>query len=310
MIDIKNLVKEYNGVRAVDNLCLNIDKGEIYGLLGPNGAGKSTTILMLTGLIQPTSGECLIDGTEVSKNPIEVKKKIGYMPEDVGFYSNLDAYENLHFFGRLYSIPEKELKDKIEGLLKQVGLNGVKKPVGGYSKGMRQRLGIAKAQLNDPSVIILDEPTANLDPKGVADYRKIIRNVAKEERTVLVSSHILSEISKVSTKIGILQKGRLVREGTWEELSSGQESLKLSEIRINIETTTPMPEISHSEIISAEYKYDHRFASIVAKSDIRSDIAGILTKNSIVLKNLALDSTTLEDAVLSYYNENSGGTQA
>ena len=302
MIEIKNLVKEYNGVRAVDELSINISGGEIYGLLGPNGAGKSTTILMLTGLILPTSGECRIDGVEVSKNPIAVKKKIGYMPEDVGFYANLTAFENLSFFGNLYGLPQKELEDRCDELLKQVGLYGVSKTVGGYSKGMRQRLGIAKAQLNDPTVVILDEPTANLDPQGVSDYRRIIKNIAKQDKTVLVSSHILSEISKVSTKIGILQKGRLVREGSWEDFSSGIEMMNLSEIRINVETKDPMPEISHPKIISAEYKNDNKTALITAKSDIREDISGFLYDKKIILKNLSLDSTTLEDAILTYYN--------
>jgi ABC-2 type transport system ATP-binding protein len=305
MIEIKNLVKEYNGVRAVDDLCLNIGGGEIYGLLGPNGAGKSTTILMLTGLILPTSGECRIDGVEVSKNPIEVKKKIGYMPEDVGFYTNLTGFENLAFFARLYGIPEKEIEGKCDELLKQVGLYGVSKQVGGYSKGMRQRLGIAKAQLNDPSVIILDEPTANLDPQGVADYRRIIREIAKHDKTVLVSSHILSEVSKVSTKIGILQKGRLVTEGTWEELSSGIAKMDLSEIRINIETKESMPNISHPEIISADYKNNNKNAAIIAKSDIRDEISRILYDKGIILKNLSLDATTLEDAILTYYKKGS-----
>ena len=302
MIEIKNLVKEYNGVRAVDELSINISGGEIYGLLGPNGAGKSTTILMLTGLILPTSGECRIDGVEVSKNPIAVKKKIGYMPEDVGFYANLTAFENLSFFGNLYGLPQKELEDRCDELLKQVGLYGVSKPVGGYSKGMRQRLGIAKAQLNDPTVVILDEPTANLDPQGVSDYRRIIKNIAKQDKTVLVSSHILSEISKVSTKIGILQKVRLVREGSWEDFSSGIEMMNLSEIRINVETKDPMPEISHPKIISAEYKNENKTALITAKSDIREDISGFLYDKKIILKNLSLDSTTLEDAILTYYN--------
>ncbi|WFN38025.1 ABC transporter ATP-binding protein [Methanomicrobium antiquum] len=302
MIEIKNLVKEYNGVRAVDELSINISGGEIYGLLGPNGAGKSTTILMLTGLILPTSGECRIDGVEVSKNPIAVKKKIGYMPEDVGFYANLTAFENLSFFGNLYGLPQKELEDRCDELLKQVGLYGVSKTVGGYSKGMRQRLGIAKAQLNDPTVVILDEPTANLDPQGVSDYRRIIKNIAKQDKTVLVSSHILSEISKVSTKIGILQKGRLVREGSWEDFSSGIEMMNLSEIRINVETKDPMPEISHPKIISAEYKNENKTALITAKSDIREDISGFLYDKKIILKNLSLDSTTLEDAILTYYN--------
>ncbi|WOF17010.1 ABC transporter ATP-binding protein [Methanoplanus sp. FWC-SCC4] len=303
MIEFRHLVKEYNGVRAVDDLCLTIGDGEIYGLLGPNGAGKSTTILMLIGLIQPTSGECLVNGVEVSKNPIEVKKQIGYMPEDVGFYTNLDAWQNLEYSASFYGLSGEEADERIEYLLGLVGLKGVTKKVGGYSKGMRQRLGVAKALINNPSVVVLDEPTANLDPQGVSDYRSILRDVAKEGKTILVSSHILAEVSKVSTKIGILQRGRLIREGTWEELANAIGDLNLPEIRINIETRSKMPEFSHPDIVSADYRKDGTVAHIVAKSDIRDQLADVLYKNNIAPRQIGLDSITLEDAILSYYNE-------
>jgi len=134
---------------------------------------------MLCGLIQPDSGECLINGVEVSRNPVEVKKNIGYMPEDVGFYQNMSAGQNLDFFARLYGIPAYKRQGRIESLLELVGLGGVDKRVGGFSKGMRQRPGIAKTLINDPDVILLDEPTANLDPQGVADYRKVIRQISE-----------------------------------------------------------------------------------------------------------------------------------
>jgi ABC-2 type transport system ATP-binding protein len=289
-------------MNAVDNLSLVIQSGEIYGLLGPNGAGKSTTILMLCGLIQPTSGECLIDGVEVSKHPIEVKKRIGYMPEDVGFYANLTAGQNLDFFGRLYGIPAETRKERIESLLTVVGLAGVGKKVGGFSKGMRQRLGIAKTLINDPDVIILDEPTANLDPQGVADYRRIIRQISESGKTVLVSSHILSEVSKVCTTIGIMHKGRLVHEGKWENFADSINSLNLPEMRINVETTSPMPALTTSGIISAAYSPDMRRAKIVASSDIRADISEELFSSNIVPKEIALDPTTIEDAILFFYN--------
>jgi ABC-2 type transport system ATP-binding protein len=289
-------------MNAVDNLSLVIQSGEIYGLLGPNGAGKSTTILMLCGLIQPTSGECLIDGVEVSKHPIEVKKRIGYMPEDVGFYANLTAEQNLDFFGRLYGIPAETRKERIESLLTLVGLAGVEKKVGGFSKGMRQRLGIAKTLINDPDIIILDEPTANLDPQGVADYRKIIREISESGKTVLVSSHILSEVSKVCTRIGIMNQGRIIHEGQWVNFTDSIHRLNLPEMRINVETVAPMPQFTTAGIISAEYSPDMKRAKIVASSDIRADISGELLSRNIVPREIALDPTTVEDAILFFYN--------
>lgn len=303
MIEFKSLVKTYGEINAVDNLSMKIERGEVFGLLGPNGAGKSTAILMLCGLIQPTSGECYIDGIEVSRNPIEVKRKIGYMPEDVGFYPNLSAEQNLEFFSKLYGIPENERKKRIAELLELVGLSGVGKKVGGFSKGMRQRLGLAKALINDPDVVILDEPTANLDPQGVSDYRKIIKNISGSEKTVLVSSHILSEVSKVCSRVGIMQRGRIVKQGSWDELARNLDLLGLPEIIINVETESGMPDLVHDRIIGADYSADKTKVKIIASADIRTDIGRILFENRIIPREIALDSVTMEDAVLSYYNE-------
>lgn len=289
-------------MNAVDDLSMTIGRGEIFGLLGPNGAGKSTAILMLCGLIQPSAGECLIDGIEVSKNPIDVKMKIGYMPEDVGFYSNLTATQNLDFFGKLYDIPADKRAERIDELLELVGLSGVEKKVGGYSKGMRQRLGVAKALVNDPEVVILDEPTANLDPQGVSDYRKIIREISGSDKTVLVSSHILSEVSKVCSRVGIMQKGRLVRDGSWDELARNLDLLNLPEIIINVESVSSLPEFTHGDIIRVDYSGDMTKARITASKDIRSDIGRQMVDGGIVPKEISLDPVTMEDAILSYYN--------
>ncbi len=299
MITFEHLSKEYNGVYAVNDLNLAIPGGEIFGLLGPNGAGKSTAILMLTGLIEPTAGRCLIDGVEVAKNPIEVKHRIGYMPEDVGFYTNLSASENLDFFARLYGLDTSTRKSRIDELLSLMNLDGVEKLVGGYSKGMRQRLGIAKALLNDPAVIILDEPTANLDPQGVADYRRIIKQMAADGKTVLVSSHVLSEISLVCTSIGVLSQGKLVAEGTWKDLTR---VLQGEQVKILVETRDSMPEFSHPDLISAEYSHENHEAVITAHSDIRDDIADTLRETDVMIRELTLDRSTLEQAILLYYN--------
>ncbi|MDD1694723.1 MAG: ABC transporter ATP-binding protein, partial [Methanoregula sp.] len=251
MIQLEHLSKEYNGVRAVDDLTMDIPDGEIFGLLGPNGAGKSTTILMLVGLIGPTSGRCLINGLDTARDPITVKQQIGYMPEDVGFYATLSALENLSYFGKLYGMDSRACRERSADLLHLVGLDGVTKDVGGYSKGMRQRLGLAKALLNDPKVIILDEPTANLDPQGVADYRRIITRVAREGKTVIVSSHILEEVSRVSTMVAILSAGRFVAQGSWKDLARDLSQKAGAEVTIYVETRDPMPEFSHPELLFA-----------------------------------------------------------
>ncbi|MBP2146704.1 ABC-2 type transport system ATP-binding protein [Methanofollis sp. W23] len=298
MIRCEHLCKVYHGVPAVDDLCLEVPEGEVFGLLGPNGAGKSTTILMLTGLIEPTSGACYIDDLEVATHPIEVKKKIGYMPEDVGFYPTLTAEENLEYSAKLYGMG-KERKERIQELLTLVGLEGVTKEVGGFSKGMRQRLGIAKALINHPRAIILDEPTANLDPQGVADYRRIIRQVADQGTTVLVSSHILSEVSKVCTSAGILAHGKLVAHGTWDELArvGGDE-----QVVIHIETRTPMPDLQSPALVAAEFAENRHRARIVATVDIRDELADTLAKAGVAIRSLEAEHPDIEDVFLSYYH--------
>ena len=301
MIQLENLSKEYNGVRAVNDLTAEIPDGEIFGLLGPNGAGKSTTILMLVGLIEPSAGRCLVNGLDVARDPITVKQQIGYMPEDVGFYPTLSAEENLTYFGRLYGMDIRTCTRRCSELLPLVGLDGVKKEVGGYSKGMRQRLGLAKALLNDPSVIILDEPTANLDPQGVADYRQIIRGVAREGKTVVVSSHILEEVSRVSTSVGILSAGRLVAQGSWQNLACDIAAHSPSHVTIHVETQDPIPEFSHPDLIRIAYDHEQHGAVIIARSDIRDDVAAYLAEHGVRLRGLSREGLSLEETFLSYY---------
>jgi ABC-2 type transport system ATP-binding protein len=303
MIQFEHLTKNYNRINAVDNLSAEIRDGEIYGLLGPNGAGKSTTILMLTGLIEPTAGRCLVAGFDVTKNPVEVKERIGYMPEDVGFYANLTAEENLAYFARLYRMNRERQKKKIPDLLSRVGLDGVTKEVRGYSKGMRQRLGLAKALLNDPAVIVLDEPTANLDPQGVADYRRIITETAENGTTVFVSSHILGEVGRVCTRVGILAKGRLIAEGSVRELAGRIGSCTDHRTVIRIETRSPMPLFEHPAITGSEFSNDRCSATLTATEDLRDYIADYLSVNGILIRQLSKDECSLEDTFLSFYQE-------
>ncbi|MEN6611080.1 MAG: ABC transporter ATP-binding protein [Methanoregulaceae archaeon] len=301
MIELEHLTKEYGGIPAIRDLTLRIGPGEIFGLLGPNGAGKSTTILMLIGLIEPTSGRCLVEGIDVARDPRGVKQRIGYMPEDVGFYGTLSAEENLLYFGRLYRMDPARLMNRIQELLTLTGLEGVAKPVGGYSKGMRQRLGLVKALLNDPPVVILDEPTANLDPKGVADYRAIVAGVAEQGKTVIVSTHILGEVSRVCTTLGILSSGNLVAHGTWEDLGKKARDGNSGSVTILLETRDPLPELDHPAIAGVAYRDGRLGATVTAAADIRDDLYDHLSSRGIRIREISCRERSLEEVFLSYY---------
>ena len=220
-IELVDLTKIYGSHIAVDHLNLTIREGEIFGLLGPNGAGKSTTILMMLGLTDPTSGSVKVCGIDSTRNPIEVKRRVGYLPEDVGFYDDLTGLENLIYTARLNSIPEIEAKQKAEQLLFRVGLSDeMGKKTGKYSRGMRQRLGLADVLIKKPEIIILDEPTLGIDPSGVREFMEMIVALSKEEGlTVLFSSHHLHQVQQVCDRVGIFVNGKLLAEGDIQSLS-------------------------------------------------------------------------------------------
>jgi ABC-2 type transport system ATP-binding protein len=221
IIELVDLTKTYGSFTAVDHLTLSIRKGEIYGLLGPNGAGKSTAILMMLGLTDPTSGSVKVCGIDSTTNPIEVKRKVGYLPEDVGFYDDYTGRENLLFTAQLNSIPVNEAMEKTEQLLSRVGLtDAADKKVGKYSRGMRQRIGLADVLIKNPEVIILDEPTLGIDPKGVQEFLELIIKLSREEgHTVLLSSHHLHQIQEVCDRVGLFVGGRLIAEGSIQALA-------------------------------------------------------------------------------------------
>ena len=298
MIELTYLTKQYNGVAAVDDLTISIGEGEIVGLLGPNGAGESTAILMMTGLIEPDEGGVRIAGYEMLKEPQRAKAMIGYMPEDVGFYPRLTAAENLDFFGRLYEMKREKRIRRIDELLVLVGLDGAQTQVGGYSKGMRQRLGLAKALLNEPPVIILDEPTANLDPVGVSDYRRIVREAAAAGSTVLVSSHILAEVSVICTRIALLSRGKLVADGTWQQIADHGKG-----VVIRVEGRRPLPEFPIRGISSVVYTPDRAGAVITADHDIRDDIFDLVASAKVPLRNLQIDAESAEESLLQRFRE-------
>jgi ABC-2 type transport system ATP-binding protein len=236
-IETRDLTKRYGKQVAVNGLNLQVKQGEIFGFLGPNGAGKTTTLLMLLGLSEPTSGTARVCGHDPTRDPLQVKRLVGYLPESVGFYEEMTAIQNLTYVARLNGMRGNGLSEKINRLLDQVGLVGdARKRVGAYSRGMRQRLGIAEVLLKDPQVVFLDEPTLGLDPDGTQKMLDFIVGLGKEKQiTVFFSSHLLDQVQRISDRVGIMLKGSLVAVGPIEELAKqklgvDQERYTLEEI--------------------------------------------------------------------------------
>ena len=224
IIELVQLTKRYGHFTAVDRLDLKIHKGEIFGLLGPNGAGKSTTILMMLGLTDPTSGTVHVCGTNSTTYPVEVRKKVGYLPEDVGFYDDMTGPENLLYTARLNNIPEQEARQHAAQLLERVGLGSeIDKKTGKYSRGMRQRLGLADVLIKNPEVIILDEPTSGIDPAGVQEFISL-----RDERglTVLFSSHHLDQVQQICDRVGLFSQGRLLADLSLNDLQQEEHGLE------------------------------------------------------------------------------------
>jgi ABC-2 type transport system ATP-binding protein len=221
IIEAEGLTKRYGTQIAVNNLTLQIKEGEVFGFLGPNGAGKTTTLLMFLGLTEPTSGKVRVIGFDSTREPLRVKEKVGYLPENVGFYDDMDARQNLRFIARLNRIPDKVSAKKIDELLQQVGLlEEARKKVGTYSKGMRQRLGIAEVLIKEPKLIFLDEPTIGLDPDGTNRMLDLIHSLSREKNiTIFLSSHLLDQVQRICDRVGIMIKGNLVAIGPIQELA-------------------------------------------------------------------------------------------
>lgn len=240
VIRTEGLSKCYGTKYAVQDLNLEIYPGEIFGLLGPNGAGKTTTTLMLLGLSEPTEGQAWIAEKNCTRDPIAIKQMVGYLPDNMGFYGDITGRENLRFTGRLNGLRGQALEERITEMLKKVGLTDAgDQKAGTYSRGMKQRLGIADVLMKDPSVIIMDEPTLGLDPEGMRELLRLIRQLAEEDhRTILISSHQLYQIQQVCDRVGIFVQGHLIASGKIGDLAAqmqrdGYYSLEVSALPDN-----------------------------------------------------------------------------
>jgi ABC-2 type transport system ATP-binding protein len=240
VIRTRRLTKKYGTLTAVDRLDLTVYPGEIFGLLGQNGAGKTTTILMLLGLSEPTDGEASVMGLDPAWEPREVKRRVGYLPDAVGFYENMTGRQNLRYTARLNGLRKAEAETAIDEVLAQVGLaDRADDRVGTYSRGMRQRLGIADALVKSPDLLILDEPTTSIDPIGVIEILELLRRLVTERGlSIMLSSHLLSQVQSVCDRIGIFAAGRLIGVGTVDELAT-QFGDGTAVIEVGLELPTP-----------------------------------------------------------------------
>jgi ABC-2 type transport system ATP-binding protein len=219
LIEAKNLVKRYDGATVVKGVSFSVARGEIFGLLGPNGAGKTTTILMLLGLSEISEGEARVVGYDPVREPLSVKRRVGYLPDSVGFYDNLTAADNMRYMARLIGLTPQQREERIKSSLEHVGLTGVAdRRVTTFSRGMRQRLGLAEILMKDAQIAILDEPTSGLDPQATVELLEIIRNLKHHGVSVLLSSHLLERVQSVCDRVALFNEGKIVLIGTVAEL--------------------------------------------------------------------------------------------
>ncbi len=293
---IQNLTKSYGTLKAVNSLNLEVKEGEVFGFLGPNGAGKTTTILSMLNLIIPDSGRVEILGMDISREPLKIKERIGYLPENATVYGELTAWKNLEFFANFYRMSNAEKEKRIEELLKMVGLWEVRyRKAKTFSKGMKQRLLIAQTFINDPELLILDEPTSGLDPEGAHLVKRLIREARSEGRTVFFSSHILSEVEELSDRVGIIVRGNLRAVGTIGEIK--KQFMELEGYEIKVETKEPLPVIEHPEITRIELITPNQ-AIIFARADIREELSRALSEGGLTILRLDIEEPSLEDVFL------------
>lgn len=305
MIEVKNVTKKYGNFYAVRNISFEVKDGEIVGFLGRNGAGKSTTMNMITGFIEPTEGEIIVDGYNIDKKPKKVKKEIGYMPEGTPLYADLTVKEFVTYMAELKMIPKKDRKDYVQKAIMDTGLEKVQNNLTkNLSRGYKQRVSMAGAIVGSPKILILDEPTVGLDPKQVIEIRELIKSFRKDH-TVLVSSHILSEISQLCEKVVIIDKGEIVAVDTTEHLEnnvSDTTSLKVLVDDINNKFVSIKEDISEINDIKLvrenEDKTKEYIVETPVKSDIRKQIFSVCAKNDIIILEMKKVEASLEEAFI------------
>jgi ABC-2 type transport system ATP-binding protein len=305
MVEASKLTKKYGGVTVVDNLNLKIEEGQIFGFLGPNGAGKTTTILMMLGLTEPNSGTASIAGFNSTREPLKVKRITGYIPEKVGFYSDMSAKNNLMYTANLNGINGKKADEAVAQAIEDVGLKDKTDDlVSTFSKGMKQRLAIADVLVKQPKVAFLDEPTSGIDPAGITQILDLISNIAKKNNmTIIMSSHQLNQVERICSHIGIMSKGKLVVEGSIEQLSKkaggGQYTIEIQLSEITQDMIDSMKSIKG--VLSVDRVED--VLRIICTEDLRRQISKVISDKNGLITQMKLQSYALEDIYLKYFRE-------
>lgn len=303
VLESKGLTKHYGDFVAVDNLDLTINQGEVFGVLGPNGSGKTTTILMLLGLTEPTAGTVRVLGFDPARQPLSVKARVGYMPDEVGFYEGLTARENLTYIAKLNGLRRAEAQRRIDDALAQVHLSDVAdKRVGKFSRGMRQRLGVADVLIKQPQLVIMDEPTQGLDPEAAQDFLELIRKLKHEDITIMLSSHLLHQVQAVCDRVGLFYKGRMVLEGTVPELAR---HVLGGAYRIHLEAdgVTSLEESLRrlSGVVNVNRVNGH--IELEAKQDLRADAARAVIEAGGRLLSLDAEAPGLDEIYARYFKQ-------
>jgi ABC-2 type transport system ATP-binding protein len=283
MIETKRLTKHYGDLAALVDLDLVIETGDIFGFIGPNGAGKTTTMRILATLLEPTHGQASIDGLDVTRKGKEVRRIIGYMPDFMGVYDDLKVFEYLEFFAAAFGIEHKKRKSIVEGVLELTDLQTKKSfTVDSLSRGMQQRLGLARVLIHDPKVLILDEPASGLDPRARIEIRELLRELKRMGKTIMISSHILSELEEICDHVGIVEHGRLVFSGTMEEIRRRMGIQSKVRVRVAnnqnkaVELLSSLPEIQNVKLLGAyiavTFQEGRETNGVIARTLVQGDI--------------------------------------
>jgi len=302
MIEVENLTKYYHTLCAVDQINFDIQKGEILGLLGPNGAGKTTTLRMLTGYLQPSSGNIHVKGLSIDKHILEIKKILGYLPESAPLYHDMLVFDYLNYVAAIRKINSDQKLARIRRLADLCGINEVMhQPIGELSKGYKQRVGLAHAMMNDPEVLVLDEPTSGLDPNQIVEIRKIIKEIGKE-KTIILSTHILSEAEATCDRIVIISQGKIVADGSTENLkrsAGGKNIMHLSLQNADFETVqkslASIKGIEHVSCLSETPGALNVRLSYLSTGDLRPDVYRKIKKTDWILLDFHQETQSLEN---------------
>ena len=306
VIQATGLTKRYGDFTAVDQINLAIRPGEVYGMLGPNGSGKTTTILMLLGLTEPSAGKVSVLGFDPGRQPLSVKSHVGYLPDSVGFYDGLTAWENLNYIAKLNGLSRPVAQARIEQSLERVGLSDVThKRIGSFSRGMRQRLGVAELLLKQPEIIIMDEPTLGLDPEAARRFLQLVQELKHEGITIMLSSHLLHQVQTVCDRVGLFRNGRIVLEGPVSQLAL---QVLGGAYRIHVQANNGKAAGLHRvlqgvggivdvhDLTPDEYELE-------AKSDLRAEVAEAVVKAGGRLRSLAIETPSLDEIYAHYFED-------